>query len=119
MPWRSRFSSLVVLGAALSLGSCSKADWRDVRADWREGIERPEDCIVRMNALSEELVSPPAAQHFRWVPTFRFDMTAMDQEAVDELVASTGAHVMTPSERGLRDGNGELPAALVYSQGDT
>ncbi|HEY6815136.1 MAG TPA: hypothetical protein VI168_06320 [Croceibacterium sp.] len=106
-----------MLGAALSLASCSRAD-RQEGADWREGVESREDCIARMNVLSEELISQPAARHFRWVPVFQFDVTRMSKDAVDELVASTGAHVMTPSEPGYRAGEA-IPDALLYRRKET
>lgn len=84
MPKGTDISSILVIGAALALSSCS-------RPDWREGIEKPEDCIARVSEGGEGLFSQPAAQKFMWVPTFTFDITMMDQEARQELLASNAS----------------------------
>ena len=53
MLMRSHVLSILMLGAGLSLSSCSGADWR-------RGVEKPEDCVLRLSELAEELLSQPA-----------------------------------------------------------
>ena len=57
MLMRSHVLSILMLGAGLSLSSCSGADWRS-------GVEKPEDCVLRLSELAEELLSQPAARSF-------------------------------------------------------
>jgi hypothetical protein len=78
-------------------------------------VEKPEDCIVRMSKM--DLLSQPAAQKAQWIPTFTYDITEMDEEAVDELVAATGARMENRSASGSSGADAKVPAAL-YSEGD-
>ena len=111
MLWRSHVLSTMMLGLGLSLSSCSEADWRS-------GIEKPEDCVMRINKGAEELLSQPAGQDFYWIPTFRFDVTEMSQKAVDQLVAATGARIMTKAMGAPTEADASVPA-LLYWEGDT
>ncbi len=102
--------STLMLGAGLSLSACSKADWRS-------GVEKPEDCVMRINEGAEEFLSQPAGQGFFWVPTFTFDITRMGKAAVDELVASTGARVLDQAAGAPSAADAAIPA-LVYWEAD-
>ena len=107
---RAHVFSTLMFGAGLSLSSCSGADWRS-------GVEKPEDCVVRLNKPAEELLSQPAGQGFYWVPTFTFDITQMGKDAVDELVASTGARVRDKAMGAPLGADTTIPA-LVYWEAD-
>ena len=106
---RAHVFSTLMFGAGLSLSSCSGADWRS-------GVEKPEDCVVRLNKRAGFL-SQPAGQSFYWVPTFTFDITQMGKEAVDELVASTGARIRKRAMGVPSSADTTIPA-LVYWEAD-
>lgn len=80
-------------------------------------MEKPEDCVMRINKGAEEFLSQPAGQGFFWVPTFTFDITNMGKDAIDELVAATGARVRDKA-LGAPSAADATDPALVYWDAD-
>ena len=78
---RAHSRILVAVSLALPLGACSLFDDKD----WREGVEEAAECEKRVGK-KRKVKQLLAAAEGDVLPTFTFDITKMDLNAINEMI---------------------------------